>query len=254
MSKYKIVTASNSDYFHSLMTLITTNFHRNDSQIELEIWDLGLTEIQLSVLELPLNQRVTIKKMEQLGKPPFKDAFATFPKTFTWKPWIIRHSLRNTEYLFWVDSGVAILGGLEKLKEIYEFEDQILFENNNCLNSEYTSDSCVKIMDATNIELSSNQIHCNVLGFANTASSIALLNQWCDWMAIPDVAYSDDLNHRHDQSVLSILAARNKLKLANAQLFIEEGIDFNFAINNGKLFLAHRRKFSWIDFNSILNI
>jgi hypothetical protein len=254
MGKWRIATAANSDYFHSLLTLITTNFHRHDPNLEIDVWDLGLTQAQRSLLSIPLKQKITLRSTDELGKPPFKNAFTIHPRSFTWKPWIIRHTLREGSNTLWLDAGVAVVNSLKTVFENIENQGYIFYKNNDYDNLTFTSKECARIMEATSQELFAPQIHGNILGFQSSGDTLELIDRWCAFMGQPKVAISEEQSHRHDQSVLSILAARNGLMVSDGNEFIAENQHFQIAVDTQKIFLAHRRKFSWIDFNSIIDV
>ena len=250
----RIVTAANSDYFHSLLTLLTTNYHRNDPTLKIDIWDLGLTEKQRNFLKTPLKQHITLRAVGELGEPPYQDAFSVSPRSFTWKPWIIRKSISESESLLWLDAGVAIVKNLEPIFSRINKSGYLLLRNNRYLNRDFTSSECVRILEANHDELIAPQIHGNILGFSNSIESKNLINDWCDYMSNSRVAISDELNHRHDQSVISILAARTKKEITDARNLLLESEDYQKAIKNDLYFLAHRRRFYWIDYNSIIDL
>ena len=248
------MTAADSNYFHALLTLITTNYHRFDSEIEIEIWDLGLSPEQLRFLSLPLKQNLSLKSLGELGEEPFPGAFGTSIKTFVWKPFIIRKALQRTESLLWVDAGVAIANNLSPVFDNLKEKDYLFYKNNDFVNIDYISDEASVALEIEVNELFAPQIHGNILAFSQNDKVSALIDMWCYLMSKKEVSTSESNCHRHDQTVLSFLISRMNLNISNSSGVISESREFQKAVNLGELFLAHRRKFNWIDYNSIVNL
>jgi lipopolysaccharide biosynthesis glycosyltransferase len=254
MTLKRIVTAADKAYFYALMTLITTNFHRNDRNLQIEIWDLGLTPKQLQFLSLPMNQNIKLRNLSDLKRPPFRGAYDPKIESFAWKPLIIQESLKSTEALLWLDAGVAVCNDITSIFEDLNFNKMSFYENSDYLNIDFTSKKCLRVMNASEQELFAPQIHGNILGFQNSDNSIALVDDWCKFMERREVATSTFNDHRHDQSVLSILIAQRNIKILKPFGVINESADYQNAVNDGDLLLAHRRKFNWIDYNTLLNL
>jgi hypothetical protein len=254
MGGRRIVTAANSEYFHALFTLLTTNFHQNDPNLEIDVWDLGLSTHQRSILTSPLRQKVNFHSIRELGIPPFLGAFKVSPKSFAWKPRMIRAALRHATEVLWLDAGVAVVNNLDYFFDSVAREGYCFFRNNEFKNLDYTSRDCARILGATNKMLFSAQIHGNILGFSNRPEALNLVEEWCNYSSIRKAIVSKELLHRHDQSILSLLIARDELFVRDGSGVIAEYHDYQQALIENKLFLAHRRKFNWIDYNSILNL
>jgi len=236
------------------MTLITTNFHRNDRETEIEIWDLGLRSEQLRLLSLPNKQNIKLRWISELGRPPFKGAFDASKKSFSWKPLIIQESLQDTDCLLWLDAGVAVANDLELIFDNVTANQFLFYKNNDYINLDYSSDQCLTATNTTEEDWFSPQIHGNVLAFQRNNSSLSLVDRWCSLMKKKEIATSEFVAHRHDQSILSLLISQRNLPVLDPKGVINESANFQNAVDQGDLLLAHRRKFNWIDYNSLLNL
>ena len=250
MEETKVVTAADSDYFYSLMTLLTTLFHRGNLRgLDVDVWDLGLTERQLKLLNLV--DFVKIKKFEFI-KEPFEGAFGISPNSYTWKIFAIRESMTSNKNILWLDAGVAVASKLDLLNN---FDSPVFFRNNDYKNRDWTSSECAKTMMATELELNAFQLHANILYFPKESEiSRLIVTDWVKWGSLRSVSYSSDTKHRHDQSILSILASRMRVELLNQDQYILEDENYQMAVDSNILFLAHRRKFSWVDLNALIKI
>ena len=254
MSQRKIVTGANSDYFYSLITLLTTLLHRSDaSEYDLDIWDLGLTEKQLSLIGLCLRPSWKVRKLSELGSPPFPGAYRVNLRNFAWKSACIHLSIENCDSLLWIDSGVAFANPVQLIFDQAENNWCIVYKNNEYINRDWTSKSCANQMAATSSELEAYQIHANVLAFQANKESVNLISKWHEACRHPQNVVSLDPNHRHDQSVLSILISRFQIPIYSSTEIIQENSDFSLAVESNKIFLAHRQTFYWNDYNSLIN-
>ena len=254
MVQKKIVTGADRNYFYALITLLSTLYHRgNLNDVSVDIWDLGLTKKQKVLLTLCLRENWNILDIESLGSPPFPTAFDPSAQNFAWKPKIIQESLRGSNTLLWLDAGVCIANDINKLFELIDKQSTFFVKNNEFQNKDYISSECKALLSPSPSELDSFQIHANVLGFTNENESVSLLNEWVLICSEPNAVLSLDSNHRHDQTVLSILIARRNFPLSENKNFVLESDNYERAVKKSTLFLAHRRKFSWIDFNSLIN-
>ena len=110
MSEIKIATAADSEYFYAIMTLLTTLFHSGGlSELEVDVWDLGLTEHQVKILSC-----VNFVKLRRFDYDlePFPGAFGIKHDTFAWKPFAIESSMPQNKGLLWLDAGVAVASNI----------------------------------------------------------------------------------------------------------------------------------------------
>lgn len=253
MSEYKIVTATDSRFFYALLTQITTFCHRAEiSKIDLDIWDLGMTESQLRLLECILRDNWKLRKVSELGPEPFTGAFVPKMRNFAWKSFCISKSMSDCQSLLWIDAGVAITNNLIPLFERIENEGYLFIQNFQRINRDWISEECAINMIVTEREMDAFQIHGNVMGFRNSMESNSLISDWNRSSSDSRNLISNNLNHRHDQTLISILINRHSLRLTNADGILFEGSDFPMGIKMSRL-LVHRQQFNWIDFNILIN-
>ena len=96
-----LVTGVSSNHFNELKRLLTNIKHVFTNNIEIIVYDLGLTKTEISVLG-------TICKICQYKAFNFS-AFPEHVKhlnTYTWKPIIIQQTLRNFPSVIWVDTSI----------------------------------------------------------------------------------------------------------------------------------------------------
>ncbi len=146
-----------------------------------------------------------------------------------WKPYIILEvmkTLQDGDIVIYSDCGIEIIDNLRPLIDIcYEKEPVLLFANHNFLNAHFTKRDCFVRMDCDN-ERYWYSLQCDAafMLFRKTKFTMHFLNKWmkfCEDAFIltdtPNAAGNENLpgfiDHRHDQSVLSLLAEKYHLNL-----------------------------------------
>lgn len=243
--RYAIVTGADSKYFFSLVSLLESLLRSNNHERSTYIYDLGLLPWQREFLGdvLPANfMCLNLPKDEELftgwNDPRSQDHYA-------WKPAAISHSINHQRGIFWIDAGVVVTSNLTDLEHGIDIEGALLVKNENHLNLDWTSSSCANGMNVSPRELEAPQVMGNFFGISLThPRGKKLMSEWVKWCRIENVIKGDRKSHRHDQTVLSILATRNELALVNHSTFTgigRFGKDFREFTDKGVIYIAHRR-------------
>lgn len=154
---------------------------------------------------------------------------------FVWKPWVILEALRKLDdgdVLLYVDSGNLVVGDLAPLFELCAASEQgiVVFDNRDWSpgaavwkNSMFTRGDCFALMDATGPEfVGGDHVDASYLVVQKRPSAIRFLEEFLDacedYRIVSDAPSSlrddepDFVDHRHDQSVLSILAIKHGIE------------------------------------------
>lgn len=154
---------------------------------------------------------------------------------FVWKPWVILDALRaldDGDLVLYVDSGNLIVNDPAPLFEMCDASEHgiLVFDNRDWCpggevwnNSMFTRGDCFTRMNATGPEfIHGDQLNASYLVAQKRPSAISFLEDFreaCeDYQIISDAPNvlrenePDFLDHRHDQSVLSILAIRDGIE------------------------------------------
>lgn len=147
-----------------------------------------------------------------------------------WKPFILREALaaaREGEVVMYLDAGAALIGDPEPLVSLCERDSVVLFAGhyrtpsvpNTCRH--WTKRDCFVLMNCDQTRYhDAPMADASVLLVRNDASGRAFVAEWLQYATNPLVLTDapnrcgrDNLpgfvDHRHDQSVLSLLAARD---------------------------------------------
>ncbi len=146
-----------------------------------------------------------------------------------WKPYIILEvmkSLNDGDIVIYSDCGIEIIDNLQPLIDLCrEKEPVLLFANHNFLNAHFTKRDCFVRMDCDSERYwFSLQCDAAFMLFRKTKFTLHILNKWmkfCEDAHIltdsPNVDGKGNLagfiEHRHDQSVMSLLAEKYHLNL-----------------------------------------
>lgn len=228
---FHLVTASDKQHFLYLENLLKTYNKNNNKKkfTKLFIFDLGLTDEQVKTLEQYSNI--------ELRKFPFDNYPSFFNERleehnyklggFAWKPFII-DILKNEGIanIIWLDSASLFNSRIFLFKLlVYENGFASFYSSGPVKN--WTHNSVLKQLDLENNKyiLNSPNLMAGVIGFSfKSEFASSLLEQWCNLaiqkeLIVPEKSTID--NHRHDQSLLSILywsMTKNKLP-SNISIF-----------------------------------
>ncbi len=145
-----------------------------------------------------------------------------------WKPFIILHQLSKMaegDILFYVDSGSRFVNDITPIVKIVQKNGIALFSNDNHKNSTWTKRDCFYYMNCDTDEYHKGyQIAACYLALQKNNANIKLVSDWLHFASNeriitdePNVCgltnFEDFKDHRHDQSILSLLAIKNKIEI-----------------------------------------
>ena len=146
-----------------------------------------------------------------------------------WKPYIILETLKSVnegDIVVYADSGLEILAPLDPLYEICRNGNPVLlFGNSNFTNDAWTKRDNFILMDCDRPEFwYASQVDAAFSLFLRSEASLSFLSQWLDYCRDPrnltDMANTLGkrnlpayVQHRWDQSVLSLMAAKRGVTL-----------------------------------------
>lgn len=146
-----------------------------------------------------------------------------------WKPFIISESINKldeNDILIYIDAGSEIISSLAPLIEICNNEsDIIVCGNANDLNIAWTKRDCFVFMEC-DTERYWYSSHCDAsfMMFRKTSRSLEFIAQWLAYGTNPNIITNlpnasglpnlpEYIDHRYDQSILSILAEKFEIPL-----------------------------------------
>lgn len=138
-----------------------------------------------------------------------------------WKPYIILDTLKQIpdgDIVLYLDSGVEILKDIDTLLNNLSTHAIIAFENSHT-NRQYVKRDLLKLMGIDTPEVrDSIHLQASYLAFKNNKSTRKFVKKWLELceneIALTDTPsideYTDFLDHRHDQAILSLLYLSHK--------------------------------------------
>ncbi len=152
-----------------------------------------------------------------------------------WKPFIIKESLKNLgpkDVLIYSDSGIEVIGDLSPLFCLVRRKELLLFQNHYddfCVPSQnlcgkWTKRDCFVLMDCDEPRYHKGRmLDASFLVLMNTPLTRAFVTEWFLYCCQPHILTDrpnacglpnlpEFFDHRHDQSVLSLLGIRSGLE------------------------------------------
>jgi hypothetical protein len=162
------------------------------------------------------------------------------PKTFAWKTYILKElSERSMDNLIYIDSGACFVGDTSKILDVLDTE-HILYVGDTHINEKYTHTQCFDIMKATPEEKRSPCIWAGFQAYKTGGKYQNIINEAFEYAKIKECIEGSVANHRHDQSIFSILSVRYKVPRQDIQVFGEyRGKN----VSSSQIIYAHRNTF-----------
>ena len=238
-----IITATNSLYFESLLTLISS-IHKNGLNTidKILVYNIGLTDDEINYLSKLKKVEVVFFSQNEINQHPlFLEG-----KSHVYKCYCLYHSSKLSNNILWVDSGVCFINDFKIIFEIIN-KDDIFLVGDTHINKTYTHSECIRIMNATESELSDNHLSSGIIGFKSNGKFQKLINESSYYSLIEGCCDGDYENHRHDQSILSILSSRYGCTKQDIDIYgywTDLNRNLNKAIQLGSVIFVHRRGYS----------
>ena len=147
---------------------------------------------------------------------------------WVWKPYLILEALKTMEpddILVYLDSGDLITRSFRLFVQREMRTKDILLTTGGYPNYQYTKQDCFQIMGCIDEKYElSTQMEAGVILSKNTPETVKLVEEWLKWCltpkAVDDGPYAlknddDFIEHRWDQSILSLLQVKYNLPHSN---------------------------------------
>jgi hypothetical protein len=146
-----------------------------------------------------------------------------------WKPYFILKAMskaKKNDVIIYCDCGIELINSIKPLVEICKQRDGImLFRTHNQFNRKWTKRDCFILMNCDSAEYwDAEQVMGSFSLYLNNDSNRTLMEEWLNYGCnkniltdIPNICGLENLpefkEHRHDQSILSLLSVKHKLEI-----------------------------------------
>ena len=245
MYKNIIITGANSPYYEGLLTLINSiQKHSYDIIDCIIVYDFGLCETEINRLN-SLDKVLVIDIRNEVKNN--HSVYNTFSSVKTLchflKMYSLIHSMSLSENICWIDSGSMTLNSVSLIFDTIQ-NDDIFVVGDIHLNRNYTHKKCIEIMSASESELDDVQLSSGLFGFKSNGKYKQLILDAWNYSEKEGCIDGFEDNHRHDQSVLSILCSRYSVKKHDIDMYgywTDLNRTYNKAIEIGATIFAGRR-------------
>jgi hypothetical protein len=235
-----LVTATNSPYYESLLTLIS-GVHKFSVDIvdKIFVYNLGLDESEIKNLNRLKNVEV-LEFPENSSElhPKFME-----PKSYVYKIYCMYQSSKLGKNVLWLDSGASPLKSIDVIYQKIE-KDEIFIVGDIHTNRNYIHQDCRNCTLATENELDGKQLWAGLVGYKSNGKYQHIFDESYKLSLIPGCLDGNQENHRHDQSILSILTHRYNCPRQDIDIFgywTDWNRNLNLALELGSVIFAHRR-------------
>jgi len=242
MQTYKniVVTTANSPYFMSLLTLINGIYLFADNCVEqIYVYDLGLDSIEIQTL----NRLKNVTVLDYPNEIRKKHSKFMEPKSYVYKLFCLENSKIYGENVFWLDAGATPINSMCHIFEKIN-NDEIFLVVDTHLTKTYTHSKCIEIMKASANELNDNMLSAGIIGFKSNGKYCQMIEDAFNYSMIEGCVDGDQENHRHDQSVLSILSTRYNCPKQDIEIYgywTDMDRNYETAIKQGSVIFVHRK-------------
>lgn len=220
--KLTIVTGASSNHFKSLLQLLESI--RKYENADIVVWDLGLT---------------LTEKTEFLKRFPFikyfKFDYSKYPEYFNieikageyaWKPVIIKETYDQcTTNLLWMDAGCVIYNRLNTIRYLIRYYGFYCSLTQGTI-KEWTHKESMDFLKLSEIDKSKPLLAAYVVGFNKKSKRVqSILSEWFNYSFVREAIApigSNRLNHRQDQSLLSILYYKHYKKVPSLCRYLHD--------------------------------
>ena len=235
--KNVLLTACNSNYFNSCITMIAS-IHRTSwaAVHEILVYNLGLTIQEKQFFQ-------TLAKVKVLEFPEYINDFYygyLEPKQYAWKMCCIKEGGNYGDQVFWLDSGIVCLRDMQEIYDEIEKDEIFLVDNSYWRIGDHLSPNCAKIMKVTEEEKKAPMISGGIQGYRANGYYQDYVDEGFEWSQVQEAVHGPYQCHRHDQTVYSILAYRYGLSEQLHDIFVYGNWNSINAVPN-QFFYVHRR-------------
>jgi len=222
-----ILSASNSQYFITAINLIFSLEKSVEKDFTFIFYDLGLCADQLDLLKKIGNRLRFPLEIEIFKADEFPSFVLPESGSYAWKPIIINKTLQEKKSkVLYLDSANLIHSDISPIWQEIELNGLFTPICGSGKLKEWTHPDTFKFFEPINAETIRNRCG-GLCGFNYNNELVRLLvAKWEKYALIKECIIpeeSDRTNHRHDQSILTILLNQPKysaLKLTNAEVNI----------------------------------
>lgn len=243
MYKNVLITTSNSLYYESLLTLINgVHVYGLECVDKIFVFDLGLDKSEVETIN-------KLKLVEVLKYPnECKNMHPKFfePKSHVYKIFCLEYASSLGQNVFWLDAGATPINNMCKIYKLIE-DDEIFMVVDVHLTGDYTHSDCKRIMKATEIELNDRILSSGIFGYKSNGKYRKLISESFEFSKIEGCIDGDQENHRHDQSILSIMATRYNCPKQDIDVYgywTDINRNLQTAIQNNAIIFVHRRGYT----------
>lgn len=220
-----LVSASDSSHFKSLCNLLKSVVHHYPSA-QVVVYDMGLTDDERFTLQAKYDW-ITLKIFDYHRYPSYFDITINAGQ-YGWKAVIFEEEMKlSMGVVIWMDAGNVITPTFYRAVTYLNKFGLLITLSAGEIRS-LTHPSMLQHTNCSTRNARKPMLNAACLGVNSTnPQAIALVSRWSDLSKIEECIApqgSNKMNHRQDQSLLSILVHQEKLSYCKRNLLVDFGV------------------------------
>jgi hypothetical protein len=202
-----IITGSDASHFYSMLQLVNSVRITNNTRTKIICYDLGLSDSQLEKFT-EIFPDILLKKFNYSLYPEYYNIKVNAGE-YAWKSAIIKdeyNQISPNNFILWLDAGCFVIKKLNIIKLNLILFDFVSPPSRGSIVELTHENTIAKIGLKQYVHMP--MLNGGVIGFKRTNKNISFINDWYNFCSQKDIIApvgSSRLNHRQDQSVLSLL-------------------------------------------------
>jgi hypothetical protein len=205
-----IVTAASSNHFKTVKQFLNCL----PKSYNIIFYDIGLSDIEQDSLKNNF-PHVQHRVFNFSDYPDFIRLTSKDAGAYAWKPIIINQVYSESDdILIWCDSGNMIKNDIEKMLEVTR-TNKVYTPISAGTIAKWTHPTCIKNMNMNPNFIHKKMRNAAIVSFLSKDPFVLnFLNEWKNYALLKDISLPDGAdrsNHRHDQSILTILFYKHNI-------------------------------------------
>lgn len=204
-------------FLNGVTQIASVHSNSYDSVDEIIVYDLGLSEEESETL----NRFAKVKVLQFPHEVnTYYDGYLD-PWQNAYKPFVIKDAGNYGDLVLYLDADAAVLKDLKPVYEQIAKDEIFLVQDRNNSNFLWTHQRALELLRATDAEKYGQQLWAGILGYQKNGKFQKMIDEAFAFSLNKAIVHGSHQNHRHAQSIYSILAIRHQCPVQPIEIYGE---------------------------------